>query len=126
MEASITLKSIAKKYKSDVILADLSLGIESNSNHVLIGENGSGKSTLLKILIGLIEKDAGMAYIHGKDISTRGPETRMATGYMPQYIDLDVEVNVYENLRVFSELYGLTVHEANQQIVKYSEFPPSD
>ena len=34
MEASITLKSLAKKYNNDIILADLSLGIESNSNHM--------------------------------------------------------------------------------------------
>ena len=63
MEASITLKSLAKKFDNDIILADLSLGIESNSNHAIIGQNGAGKSTILKILIGLIEKDAGIAYI---------------------------------------------------------------
>ena len=93
MEASITLKSLAKKFDNDIILADLSLGIESRSNHAIIGQNGSGKSTILKILIGLIEKDAGVAYINGKDISTRGTETKMVTGYMPQYIDLDTQVH---------------------------------
>jgi ABC-2 type transport system ATP-binding protein len=84
LEASITLKSLAKKFDSDTILADLSIGVENNSNHVIIGQNGAGKSTILKILVGLIEKDAGVAYIHGKDISTRAAETRMVTGYMPQ------------------------------------------
>ena len=64
MEASITLKSLAKRFNNDVILADLSLGIENNSNHALIGQNGAGKSTILKILVGLFEKDAGMAYIY--------------------------------------------------------------
>jgi len=121
LEASITLKSLAKKYNDDVILADLSLGIESRSNHVLIGENGAGKSTVLRILIGLIEKDAGFAYIQGKDISNRGPETRMVTGYMPQYIDLDNEINIYENLFVFSELYGVENNEAEDKIMKYAD-----
>ena len=75
MEASITLKSLAKKFDKEVILADLSIGVENNSNHVIIGQNGSGKSTILKVLVGIIEKDAGVAYIHGKDISTRETET---------------------------------------------------
>ena len=121
MEASITLKSLAKKYNEDIILADLSLGIESRSNHVLIGPNGSGKSTLLKILIGLIEKDAGIAYINGKDISNRGPETRMVTGYMSQHIDLDIDITVYENLLIFSELYGISQNQAKDKIIKYSD-----
>ena len=102
MEASITLKSIAKKIDKEVVLADLSIGVENNSNHAIIGQNGSGKSSILKILVGIIEKDAGIAYIDGKDISTRSNETRMMTGYMPQYIDLDDEITIsvsYTHLR---------------------------
>lgn len=121
MEASITLKSLAKKYNNSVILADLTLGIERNSNHALIGQNGSGKSTILKVLVGLIEKDAGIAYINGKDISTRGKETRMITGYMPQCIDFDLGMNIYENLLFFSQLYGLSEGNSKKEILKYAE-----
>ena len=121
MEASITLKSLAKKFNSEVILADLSIGVENNSNHVIIGQNGSGKSTILKVLVGLIEKDAGIAYIHGKDISTREIETRMITGYMPQYVDLDSEISIYENLIIYSELYGVSPNKAKSRIQNFSE-----
>lgn len=121
MEASITLKSLAKKFNNDIILADLSLGIENCSNHAIIGQNGAGKSTILKILIGLIQKDAGVAYINGKDISTRESETKMVTGYMPQYIDLDNEMTVFENLMVFGMLYGVSKESATKHILKFSE-----
>ena len=121
MEASITLKSLAKKVNNDIILADLSLGIESNSTHAIIGQNGAGKSTILKILVGLIEKDAGIAYIHGKDISTRGAETKMITGYMPQHIDLDNQMTIFENLMVFGKLYGVSNDVAKKHILKFSD-----
>ena len=121
MEASITLKSLAKKFNSEIILADLSIGVENNSNHVIIGQNGAGKSTILKILVGLIEKDAGVAYIHGNDISTRAKQTRMVTGYMPQYIDLDPDISIYENLIVYSELYGVSPSKAKSRIQNFSE-----
>ena len=121
MEASITLKSLAKKFDSEIILADLSIGVENNSNHVIIGQNGAGKSTILKILVGLIEKDAGVAYIHGKDISTRPQETRMVTGYMPQHVDLDPDMSIYENLIVYSELYGVPSSKAKSRIQNFSE-----
>ena len=72
-------------------------------------------------MVGLIEKDAGIAYIHGKDISTRETDTRMITGYMPQYVDLDPEISIYENLIVYSELYGVSPKKAKSRIQNFSE-----
>ena len=101
MEASITFKTVGKTIGDQILLADLSFGVEKGSTFVIVGENGAGKSVVLKLLVGLMEKDAGMAYIHGKDISTRGNEIRSIVGYMPQIIDLDDELTVLENLEIF-------------------------
>ena len=98
MEASITLKSIAKKFAGKTVLADLSFGVERGTRFVIVGKNGAGKSTLLKLLVGLIETDAGSAYIHGLNIKSRGEETRALTGYMPQIINLDQEIDIYNNI----------------------------
>ena len=121
MEASITFKSIAKKFNEKIILADLSIGVENNSNHVIIGQNGSGKSTILRLLTGLLDKDAGSAYIKGKEISNRSEETKMVTGYMSQIIDLDSEMTIYENLSVYSELYGVSKDNANARIYNFAD-----
>jgi len=120
MEASITLKKIAKKYNSKTILADLSLGIEKGSTLVLIGQNGSGKTTLLKILSGLLERDLGTAYINGMDISTRGRETRSLTGYMPQIIDLDPNMTAMENIILFGELHNMTNKAARENTLYWA------
>ena len=121
MEASITFKAIGKTFRSNTLLADLSFGVEKGSTFVIVGENGAGKSVVLKLLVGLIEKDAGMAYIHGKDISTRGEEVRSITGYMPQTIDLDDELTVLENLEIFGRLHGLSVMDANKNALDWAE-----
>tara|TARA_B100000287_G_scaffold379821_1_gene383182 strand:+ start:1701 stop:2630 length:930 start_codon:yes stop_codon:yes gene_type:complete len=121
LEASITFKSIAKKFNEKIILADLSIGVENNSNHVIIGQNGSGKSTILRLLTGLLDKDAGSAYIKGKEISNRSEETKMVTGYMSQIIDLDSEMTIYENLSIYSELYGVSKDNANARIYNFAE-----
>ena len=121
MEASITLKAVAKKYKSNIVLADLSFGVEKGTTFVIIGESGSGKSTLLKILVGLIERNAGTAYIHGKDIETRWKETRSITGYLPQISNLDEELNIFENLTVYAQLHGLSSQMAKQKAILWSE-----
>ncbi len=121
MEASITFKAIGKTFRNNILLSDLSFGVEKGSTFVLIGENGAGKSVVLKLLVGLMEKDAGMAYINGKDISTRGDEIRSITGYMPQTIDLDDELTVLENLVIFGRLHGLSPCEAHSNAVDWSQ-----
>jgi len=121
MEASITFKAIGKTFRNNTLLADLSFGVEKGSTFVIVGENGAGKSVVLKLLVGLIEKDAGMAYIHGKDISTRGDEIRSITGYMPQTIDLDDELTVLENLEIFGRLHGLSARDANTNALDWAE-----
>ena len=114
MEASITFKAVGKTIGNQILLADLSFGVEKGSTFVLIGENGSGKSIILKLLVGLIEKDTGSVYIHGQDISTRSAETRSICGYMPQNINLDDELTVMENLSIYGQLHGLTIDEARK------------
>ena len=112
MEASITFKAVGKTIGNQILLADLSFGVEKGSTFVLIGANGSGKSTILKLLVGLIEKDTGSIYIKGQDISTRSAETRSICGYMPQTSNLDDEITVMENLSIYGQLHGLTSVQA--------------
>ena len=117
MEASITLKKVAKIIQGEAILSDLSVGIEKGSTFVLVGENGSGKSMFLRILAGLIEKDAGSVYMNGIDTSTRGSETRILSGYMPQCIDLDPDLTILENISLYGQLHGLSREKSNNRVV---------
>ena len=121
MEASITLKSIAKTFNNNTLLADLSFGVEKGTSFALIGGNGSGKSTILKLLVGIVEKDAGIAYINGKDIKNRSIETRSVTGYMSQTIDLDEDLSVIENLIISGRLHGLNSKLAKNNSIHYLE-----
>jgi len=121
MEASITLKSIAKKFAGKTVLADLSFGVEKGTRFVIVGKNGAGKSTLLKLLVGLIETDAGSAYIHGVNIKTRGEETRALTGYMPQIINLDYEINIYNNIALYAQLQGMDLKKIKPRIHSLAE-----
>ncbi len=120
MEASITLKKVARKFRDNAILADLSFGVERGSRFAIIGENGAGKSTMLKILTGLLERDAGMAYINGQEIQSRGRTTRSMTGYMPQKCHLDSELTVLENLTIFAQLHGLPRKSARRQALRWA------
>ena len=120
MEASITFKAVGKAIGRKTLLADLSFGVEKGSPFVLIGENGSGKSMILKLLVGLIEKDTGSVYIHGQDIGSRSLETRSMCGYMPQNINLDDDLTIFDNISIHGQLHGLTSSEARKNTLHWA------
>ena len=120
MEASITFKTVGKTVGTQTLLADLSFGIEKESTFVIICENGSGKSMILKLLVGLIQKDTGSVYIHGQDISTRSIETRSICGYMPQTVNLDEDLTIFDNISIHGQLHGLTHAEANKNTLHWA------
>ena len=51
---------------------DVSLSIEPGETLGLVGESGSGKSTLGRILLRLVEADAGEVYFDGQDVRRAG------------------------------------------------------
>jgi len=55
----LELVSVSKTFGRTQVLAPTSLSIEPGRTTVLIGPSGCGKSTLLRLMIGLIEPDAG-------------------------------------------------------------------
>ena len=121
MEASITFKAVGKTVGKKTLLADLSFGVEKGSNFVLVGENGSGKSIFLNLLVGLIEKDTGSIYIHGKDINTRSLETRSLCGFMPQTVNLDEDLNVFNNISIHGQLHGFSASEAKKKTLYWAD-----
>lgn len=70
------LYKIAKSYKDDPVLKDVTLSVKSGEVIALIGANGAGKTTLLKILLGEVKSDEGQITNHHDVV-----------GYIPQEMD---------------------------------------
>lgn len=53
-------------------LNQVSLSLSAGESLGLVGESGSGKTTLARILIGLLEADAGEVLLEGEPVTARG------------------------------------------------------
>jgi ABC-2 type transport system ATP-binding protein len=84
MTAVARLKNVTKRYRGQLALDDVSLEIPPGVVVALLGENGAGKTTSLRILLGLLQPDAGEAEVLNLDSRTQGDEIRRRVGYVPE------------------------------------------
>jgi osmoprotectant transport system ATP-binding protein len=81
----IELKGVSKTYSGLVVLHQIDLEIAAGRTTVLIGPSGCGKSTLLRVMIGLIQPDAGYVAIAGTQLNPATIlEVRHGLGYVIQ------------------------------------------
>ena len=59
----LTGKDISKSYGTDIILEDVSFGVNKGDKIGIVGPNGCGKTTLLSIIAGDVEPSSGNIYI---------------------------------------------------------------
>jgi len=64
----IDLEDVYLSFGERKILAGVWLEVDRGETLVVMGGSGAGKSTILKIILGLLEPDAGKVYVHGVNI----------------------------------------------------------
>jgi osmoprotectant transport system ATP-binding protein len=80
-----TLRDVSKVYSGRPAVGPLSLAVPAGRTTVLIGPSGCGKSTLLRLLIGLVEPDAGAVTFDGTPVTpATARAVRLRVGYVIQ------------------------------------------
>lgn len=105
----IEFENVSKHYpgSSAAAVDSVSLQIEAESLHVLLGESGCGKTTALKMMNRLVDATSGRISFDGEDINTLDPiELRRRIGYAFQGIGLFPHMSVARNIAIVPELLG--------------------
>lgn len=76
----VRLKDIGKRFGGVQALSKVSLSIDRNLIHGIVGENGAGKSTLGKIIAGAHRPDEGELWVDGHQVSYRSPRDALSEG----------------------------------------------
>lgn len=98
MDIAIELKGLCKAYGLTQAVRDVSFQVKKGSILGLLGPNGAGKSTIMRILAGLIDADAGQAFMCGLPINTSRGLLNGSIGYMPENNPLPEYMRVEEYL----------------------------
>jgi ABC-2 type transport system ATP-binding protein len=85
------------------------VGLDVSAGEILglLGPNGAGKTTLIKMMCGLLPPTGGRITVAGIDVTADRERVRSAIGYMSQRFSLYSDLSVRQNLRLYTDLYGL-------------------
>ncbi len=72
----LRVEHLAKHFGQQQVLRDINFSVQEGETISLLGASGCGKTTILRILIGLLEPDAGIVYKDGIDITGLPPAKR--------------------------------------------------
>ncbi len=100
------LDTISKRYQGIPALDCLSLEIQKGRTTVLIGPSGCGKSTLLRILVGLVQPDAGTISFDNHPLNARSIDRiRRQLGYVIQDGGLFPHMTARSNICLMARQY---------------------
>jgi ABC-2 type transport system ATP-binding protein len=113
---ALRVEGLKKSYKRVHALKGISFEIKRGELFSLLGPNGAGKTTTIRILTGLTKPDEGSIFIFGQSLSKNEISAKKLIGYVPQQVNLDVELTVYENLLIHGLLFGMSLREIKERI----------
>jgi lipopolysaccharide export system ATP-binding protein len=105
--SELKVVQIKKRYKSRVVVADVSLEVSSGEVIGLLGPNGAGKTTCFYMMVGLVPTDGGEIYLDDKRLTHMPIHRRSMLGlsYLPQEASIFRRLSVEDNIRAVLELH---------------------
>ena len=118
----LSAHNLHKSYGAQKVVNGVNVAIEKGECFGLLGPNGAGKTTTLRLLLGLIEPDAGEIQMFGQDIPQQARKARERVGVVPQMDNLDPDFSVHENFMTYGRYFGLSDTDIQQRIPALLEF----
>ena len=118
-ELIIKISNVHKSYGRLKAVNNLNFFVEPSTCFGLLGPNGAGKTTMMKMIYGMARRDAdppGTIQVFGFDPDTNELDVKFLSGVVPQENNLDEELNVWQNLHVYSKFYGMRRSEVDPRI----------
>jgi ABC-2 type transport system ATP-binding protein len=114
----LELQGIRKRYGNLEAVRDLSFDVRPGEVFGFVGSNGAGKTTTMRIVLGVLQADAGKVLWDGAPIDF---EVRRKIGYMPEERGLYPKMRAGEQLRYLAQLHGSTALAAGAATDRWLE-----
>ena len=100
----LELSGLTRRFGDLTALDGVSFSVAPGQMFGFVGPNGAGKTTAMRIVLGVLEADAGTVRWRGRGIDAA---MRARFGYMPEERGLYPKMRVRAQLAYFARLHGL-------------------
>lgn len=107
---------LRKNYGDIEALKGASITVQPGEIYGLLGQNGAGKSTLVKILLGIVRKTEGEAYLLGAPAGST--DVRKRVGFLPEDHQFPGYHTAFTLLDFYGQLHGLGRDERRRRILE--------
>lgn len=104
----LKIEGLKKKFDSHQVLEGLNIEVPEHSVFGFLGKNGAGKTTTMKIVLGLMQADAGEVQILGEKVVYGQTATNRFVGYLPDVPEFYSYMTPKEYLRLCGQITGMT------------------
>jgi ABC-2 type transport system ATP-binding protein len=109
---AIEARGIVKRFDGFTAVDGIDLMVPEGAIYGILGPNGAGKTTTLRMLLGIIDPDAGVRRVLGHD---RPHEVAHAIGYLPEERGLYPSMKAFEAIAFLGALRGLPLKEGRER-----------
>lgn len=109
---AIEARGLVKRFDGFAAVDGVDLSVPEGAIYGILGPNGAGKTTSLRMLLGIIDPDAGYRRVLGAE---RPHDVAHAIGYLPEERGLYPTMKAYEAIAFLGALRGLPLAEGRKR-----------
>jgi lipooligosaccharide transport system ATP-binding protein len=122
MNFAVSAKNVVKLFGNFRAVDDITFDVAQGETFAVLGENGAGKSTTMRMIACRSELNSGRLQVEGLDVKNDGRKIRSLIGVVAQENNLDPDLNVRENLIVYSRYFRIPKAAAQQRCKELLDF----
>ena len=112
---AIVAEGLTKQFGDFIATNHITFQVHRGEIFGFLGANGAGKTTAMRMLTGLSHPTGGTATVAGFDVYREAEMVKKNIGYMSQKFSLYDDLTVYENLRLFGGIYGMSTQAIKEK-----------
>ncbi len=122
MNFAVSAKNVLKFYGKFCAVDSITFNIRRGETFAVLGENGAGKSTTMRMIACRSPLNSGNLLVEGLNVKDEGRKIRSLIGVVSQENNLDPDLNVRENLVVYSRYFRIPKETAEKRCDELLDF----